>query len=169
MTHVPFLDEPPPTAGLDPSTRRRVGRASETVTSLEQLLLRARSRLERVCAAELPEAIAAGGLLLDIREQSQRTRDGVLEAARFVPRNVLEWRCAPSSQWRDEELSDPRRRLILMCNEGYQSSLAAAMLQQLGLPLATDLIGGFQALRAGPARAWAIASSSRPKTRRWTG
>ena len=65
----------------------------------------------------------------------------------FIPRNVLEWRADPNSEWRDPELSEPERQVILMCNEGYQSSLAAATLKRLGLT-ATDLVGGFQAWRA---------------------
>jgi rhodanese-related sulfurtransferase len=72
----------------------------------------------------------------------------VVEGAVFIPRNVLEWRCDPSSQWREPAVSDPGRRVILMCDEGYQSSLAAATLQELGLPEATDLVGGYQAWRA---------------------
>jgi rhodanese-related sulfurtransferase len=61
-----------------------------------------------------------------------------------IDRNVLEWRCAPESQWRDERVSDPGKLLIVMCDEGYQSSLAAATLQRLGLRRATDIDGGFQ-------------------------
>jgi rhodanese-related sulfurtransferase len=85
---------------------------------------------------------------VDIRSESQRARDGVIPHAIFVGRNVLEWRCAPDSDARDPRISDPDRRLILLCDEGYQSSLAAANLQRLGLPLATDVDGGFQAWRA---------------------
>jgi rhodanese-related sulfurtransferase len=66
----------------------------------------------------------------------------------FIPRNVLEWRCDPRSEFRDERVSDPARTVIVMCDEGYQSSLAAATVKQLGLPRATDLDGGFQAWRA---------------------
>jgi rhodanese-related sulfurtransferase len=66
----------------------------------------------------------------------------------FIPRNVLEWRCDPRSEHRDERVSDPGRPLIVMCNEGYQSSLAAATLRELGLERATDMEGGFQAWRA---------------------
>ena len=65
-----------------------------------------------------------------------------------IPRNVLEWRCDPASSHRDERVSDPGRRLTVMCNEGYQSSLAAVALQELGHESATDLAGGFQAWRA---------------------
>jgi rhodanese-related sulfurtransferase len=66
------------------------------------------------------------------------------------PRNVLEWRCDPSCPARDERVCDPSRQLIVMCDEGYQSSLAAANLRRLGFERATDLVGGFQAwLAAG--------------------
>jgi rhodanese-related sulfurtransferase len=85
---------------------------------------------------------------VDIRAESQRERDGVVPGALFIPRNVLEWRCDPQSEWRDERVADPGRRLIVMCDEGFASSLAAATLRQLGLEHATDLIGGFQAWRA---------------------
>jgi rhodanese-related sulfurtransferase len=85
---------------------------------------------------------------VDIREEERRARDGRVAGAVEIARNVLEWRCAPDCEWRDERVADPSRRVILMCNEGYQSSLAAATLQQLGLSLATDMVGGFQAWRA---------------------
>jgi rhodanese-related sulfurtransferase len=102
----------------------------------------------RVDVAEAAEAVRRGAVLADIRSEVQRHRDGVIPAAVFIPRNVLEWRCDPSSPWREERVSDPDRQLILFCDEGYQSSLAAATLQQLGLRHATDLVGGFQAWRA---------------------
>ena len=89
-----------------------------------------------------------GALLIDIRAESQRAADGQVPGAAFVPRNVLEWRLDPESAHRDPELARPDARIVLMCNEGYQSSLAAATLQDLGLPRATDLDGGFQAWRA---------------------
>jgi rhodanese-related sulfurtransferase len=113
--------------------------------TVEDLLARARGNLERIDPAQAPEAIAAGAVLVDIRSDSQRSRDGVVPDAVFIPRNVLEWRCDPSSPWREPEASDPRRPVIVMCDEGYQSSLAAATLQELGHARATDLVGGFQA------------------------
>jgi rhodanese-related sulfurtransferase len=115
--------------------------------TVDDLLARARSRLRRVEPADLREELERGAVLVDIRSDSQRSADGVVEGAVFIPRNVLEWRCDPSSQWREPAVSDPGRRVILMCDEGYQSSLAAATLQELGLPEATDLVGGFQAWR----------------------
>src|SRR4051794_14556970 len=90
----------------------------------------------------------AGAVLVDIRSELQRARDGVVPGSVFFPRNVLEWRCDPASAWRDRRVSDASRRLIVMCDEGYQSSLAAANLRRLGFDRATDLAGGFQAWRA---------------------
>jgi rhodanese-related sulfurtransferase len=116
--------------------------------TLEKLLAHARSKLRRVNARDAPQALAEGAVLVDIRSELQREHDGVVPDALFIPRNVLEWRCAPSSAWRNSDVSDPRRRVILMCDEGYQSSLAAARLQELGLPHATDVVGGFQAWRS---------------------
>jgi rhodanese-related sulfurtransferase len=110
-------------------------------------LERARSSLSRLTPGEAERAMREGAVLVDIRSESQRERDGGVPGSLFIARNVLEWRCAPSSAARDPRVCDPRLRVILMCDEGYQSSLAAATLQQLGLPRATDLIGGFQAWR----------------------
>ena len=116
--------------------------------TVDDLLARARAGLERIGPDAAASAVAAGdAVLVDIRAESQRAADGVVPGAIFVPRNVLEWRCDPGSQWRDERVSDPEMRIVLMCDEGFQSSLAAAVLQELGLPLATDLEGGFRAWR----------------------
>jgi rhodanese-related sulfurtransferase len=114
---------------------------------VDQLLAEARAKLDRVDAREASKAAAAGeALIVDIRADSQREQDGTVPGAVFIPRNVLEWRADPASEWRDERLAQGKR-LIVMCNEGYQSSLAAATLQELGLEDATDLDGGFQAWR----------------------
>jgi rhodanese-related sulfurtransferase len=115
------------------------------MTSVDELLADARARLRRVSAEEASSSAHDGALLVDIRSDSQRARDGVIPGAKFIPRNVIEWRCDPASEWRDPEVVG--RRLIVFCNEGYQSSLVAATLQQLGHADATDLIGGFQAWR----------------------
>jgi rhodanese-related sulfurtransferase len=116
------------------------------VTTIEELLAQARRRLERLGPEAAQAAMTGGALLVDIRSESQRAADGVVPASVFIPRNVLEWRCDPASEWRDERI-EPARRLIVMCSEGYQSSLAAATLCELGLD-ATDLVGGFLAWRA---------------------
>jgi rhodanese-related sulfurtransferase len=95
--------------------------------------------------------MAAGAVLIDIRSETQRERDGLIPGAHVVPRNVLEWRLDPASGHADPALGpadDLDRHLILVCDGGYQSSLAAATLQDLGFTRATDLTGGFQAWRA---------------------
>jgi rhodanese-related sulfurtransferase len=112
---------------------------------VERLLEEARAGLRRLTPEQALEAMQSGdAVVVDIREQERRARDGRVPGAVEIDRNVLEWRCAPESGWRDERVSDPARRVVVMCNEGYQSSLAAATLQRLGLPLATDIDGGFQ-------------------------
>jgi rhodanese-related sulfurtransferase len=116
--------------------------------SVDEMLAEARSRLDRLGPEEAREAAENGAVLIDIRADDQRAADGTVPTAVRIPRNVLEWRCDPSSDHRDERVSDPAKRIIVMCNEGYQSSLAAALLQDLGLEHATDLDGGFQAWRA---------------------
>ena len=117
-------------------------------TTIGEMLDRARAGLERVTPVEAQEAIEGGGLLVDIRSERQRERDGAVPGAAYFPRNVLEWRADPSSPAHDPSFGDPRRRVIVMCDEGYQSSLAAATLQHLGFHRATDLVGGFKAWRA---------------------
>jgi len=113
--------------------------------SVDQLLDEARRRLRRLTPAEALQASRDGALLVDIRSESQRARDGAIPGARFVPRNVLEWRLDPASSSRDDELARPEAQVVVFCDAGYQSSLAAAVLQELGLDRATDMEGGFQA------------------------
>jgi rhodanese-related sulfurtransferase len=117
------------------------------MTTVEEMLEQARERLRRVEPREVSDELGRGAVLIDIRADSQRAADGEVPGAVFIPRNVLEWRCDPASPHRDPQVSDPSHRLIVMCNEGYQSSLAAAALQELGHADATDLAGGFQAWR----------------------
>jgi rhodanese-related sulfurtransferase len=116
--------------------------------SIDDLLADARTRLQRVTPAEAARAAATGALLVDIRPSEQRERDGEMPGAVVIDRNVLEWRLAPASAHRIPEAGDRERTIIVVCNEGYASSLAAATLQKLGLANATDLDGGFQAWRA---------------------
>ena len=125
------------------TSRVRVG----SVTA-DELLAEARLDLDRLEPAEAASAISAGAVLVVIRSELQRERDGIVPGSIFFPRNVLEWRCDPQSDWRDFRASDPKRLLIVMCDEGFHSSLAAANLKRLGLEHATDLAGGFQAWRA---------------------
>ena len=118
------------------------------MSRVEKLLEEARARLARVDPAGARAAIEDGAVLVDIRAESQRERDGVVPGSVFIARNVLEWRCDPNGSHRDERVAEPAHPLIVMCDAGYQSSLAAATLQELGHEQATDLDGGFQAWRA---------------------
>ena len=117
------------------------------MTTVDDLLDEARRELERVTPAQAHDEQAAGAVLVDIRSETQRSRDGEIHGATRHPRNVLEWRLDPACEHRDPSIAEPGRRVILVCDEGYQSSLAAATVRRLGLD-ATDVIGGFQAWRA---------------------
>ena len=109
---------------------------------------RARSNLNRLTPHDAQSALERGALLIDIRSESQRAAGGAIPGSAFVPRNALEWRLDPTSESCDPELARPDATIIVMCQEGYQSSLAAATLQELGLAHATDMVGGFEAWRA---------------------
>jgi len=122
--------------------------------TVDDLLIKARARLVRVKPEHLDAEREAGALVIDIRPVEQRQRDGSLPGAVVVDRNVLEWRLDPASPHRISGVTGYDQRIILVCNEGYSSSLAAATLQELGLHRATDLIGGY--------RQWLV--SSRPPT-----
>jgi rhodanese-related sulfurtransferase len=115
--------------------------------TVEDLLLEARRDLQRLNPAQVDAAVSDGAVLIDIRSESQRGRDGIVPGSRFLPRNVLEWRLDPASEHRDREAARRDALLVLMCDEGFQSSLAAATLSRFGLRV-TDMIGGFQAWRS---------------------
>jgi rhodanese-related sulfurtransferase len=114
---------------------------------IDGLLDRARAGLDRVRPEDLAAEMAAGAIVVDIRPVEQRLRDGELPGAVVVDRNVLEWRLDPSCPHHLPVAADTEVRYVVVCNEGYSSSLAAATLRELGLRRATDLVGGFQALR----------------------
>ena len=117
--------------------------------TVEQLLQEARALLPYRCTPrETLSEIESGTLIIDIRGDEQQRRDGLIPRALVIRRNVLEWRCDPASPWRHPSISDHRQKIILFCHEGYQSVLAAANLQILGLIFATDLEGGFTAWKA---------------------
>lgn len=116
-------------------------------TTVEELLAAARARLDRLSPEAARAALDDGALLVDIRGDDQRAGDGVVPGAHVVARNVLEWRLDPACEHRDPDLARPGARVVVFCNEGYQSSLAAATLRDFGLD-ATDIDGGFQAWRA---------------------
>ena len=110
-----------------------------------EILAHARGRLKRLGPEQAYDAMRAGALLVDIRPQAQRAAEGELPGALVVERNVLEWRLDPASDARLPDAGDYRRPVIVVCSEGYASSLAAASLQDLGLVNATDIAGGFRA------------------------
>jgi rhodanese-related sulfurtransferase len=113
-------------------------------TTVDALLEAARAKLTRLTPAEARRRQEDGALLIDIRGESQVAHDGSLPGASAVARNVLEWRLDPASPHCDPDLARRDRQVIVICNEGHQSSLAAATLRRFGLD-ATDVIGGFQA------------------------
>jgi rhodanese-related sulfurtransferase len=123
-------------------------RAAGPPTSVEQLLADARATLHRLSAKEAHDAMQDGAELIDIRSDSQRASDGVIPGSRRVPRNVLEWRLDPACPHRDPVLGRADARIVVLCDEGYQSSLAAATIRSFGVVAATDVIGGFRAWRA---------------------
>jgi rhodanese-related sulfurtransferase len=115
---------------------------------IDRVLDHARARLRRLSAPEVPAALARGAVLVDIRPQQQRDREGGVLAALVIERNVLEWRCDPTSDARLPQAVDDDVEWVVLCSEGYTSSLAAAALLDLGLHRATDVVGGYHALKA---------------------
>jgi rhodanese-related sulfurtransferase len=118
------------------------------VSRIDRVLDAARGRLRRLPADEVPAALQRGALLVDIRPQAQRAREGEVPEAMVIERNVLEWRCDPTSDARLPQAVSDDVEWVILCSEGYTSSLAAAALQDLGLHRATDVVGGYHALAA---------------------
>ena len=116
----------------------------ESPITLDEMLRRARSRLSRVSPSDLEKAAQDGAVIVDVRTAEQRESDGELPGAMLIDYTVLEWRLAPSSRHRQPDVS-PDQQIILVCSQGYSSSLAAARLKDLGLSNATDLEGGYRA------------------------
>ncbi|MEU3254355.1 rhodanese-like domain-containing protein [Streptomyces sp. NPDC006997] len=121
----------------------------EQTVRIDTLLERVRAGYDRVDPHTAYRAARAGeALLVDIRYAALRKRDGLIPGALVVERNELEWRLDPLGDHRLPEATDHDLRIIVVCNEGYASSLAAESLHRLGLTRATDLVGGFQAWRS---------------------
>ncbi|SCG65237.1 Rhodanese-related sulfurtransferase [Micromonospora halophytica] len=114
---------------------------------VDALLEQARAGLRRLSPLETVEAVRAGALLVDTRTDAQRREQGELPGAIVIERTVLEWRLDPASECRIPEATGYDREIVVVCRQGYSSSLAAASLQALGLRNATDMIGGAQAWR----------------------
>ena len=115
---------------------------------IDVVLESAREKLTRIEAADVPAALERGALLVDIRPAAQRAAEGDVPVARLIERNVLEWRCDPTSDARLPEAVGDDVEWIVLCSEGYTSSLAAAALVDLGLHRSTDVVGGYHALKA---------------------
>jgi rhodanese-related sulfurtransferase len=116
--------------------------------TIDQLLAQVRLRIDRVQPEEAAARLAAGALLIDTRPWEQRSRDGSVPGALVVDRNVLEWRLDPASPDRLPQVTGYDLEMIVLCNEGYSSSLVADTLRTLGLTRTVDVIGGFVAWAA---------------------
>jgi rhodanese-related sulfurtransferase len=119
---------------------------------VDELVSQARRRIRRVQPAQLDSVLAAGGLVVDIRTEAQRRAEGDLDGAVAVDRNVLEWRLDPLGDNRLPQVGDHAQWVVVVCSEGYASSLAAASLVDLGFEHVGDLDGGFQAWQTWSAR-----------------
>jgi rhodanese-related sulfurtransferase len=134
---------------------------SAPATTIDALLERERTHLVRLTARQAADAAALGdALLVDIRYAALRDRDGTVPGALVVERNELEWRLDPLGDYRLPEATGHDLQVVILCNEGYASSLAARSLQAMGLDRATDLVGGFQA--------WAAAGLPVQRPEGWT-
>jgi len=127
----------PPPAGAEPPP-----------PSVDDLLERARTRLHRLTPPQAFEEQRRGAVLVDTRTFEQRRDRGLIPGALVIDRTVFEWRLDPASPSHVPEVQDHDARVIVVCREGYSSSLAAASLQDLGLRRATDVVGGFDAWEA---------------------
>jgi rhodanese-related sulfurtransferase len=121
----------------------------EQRTTIDDMLAAARARLERLTPSEVRAAQTEGAIVVDTRCEADRERVGVIPGSIPIQRTVLEWRADPASPWKDPRIANLAARLILVCNDGFSSSLAAASLLDLGFDNVTDVDGG--------AHAWAAA------------
>jgi rhodanese-related sulfurtransferase len=121
----------------------------QRIRSIDEVLAEARSRIIRLLPEEAAARVAAGALLVDIRPAVYRAEEGVVPGALVIERNVLEWRLDPQSDARLPQATGHDVEVIVLCNEGYTSSVAADSLRELGLIHSADVIGGY--------RAWAAA------------
>ncbi|MGP0029900.1 MAG: rhodanese-like domain-containing protein [Acidimicrobiales bacterium] len=118
------------------------------MSGVDELLHEARRHLARADAHRTRQILDEGGLLIDIRPAAQRAASGHVPGALIVERNDLEWRLDPAGSHRLPEAGDAERTVVVMCQEGYASSLAAASLVAMGRRNSTDLAGGFAAWQA---------------------
>jgi rhodanese-related sulfurtransferase len=115
--------------------------------TLNELLEEAQSRIERLDPAHALAAVQQGALLIDIRSDSVREREGIVPGSLHIPRTVLEWRVDPDSTWRNPHVGGLDRQVVILCDHGCSSVFAAAALVDLGFARAGDVVGGFSAWR----------------------
>jgi rhodanese-related sulfurtransferase len=130
--------------------------------SADELVEEARTHIDRVGPEELDAVASSGGLIVDIRPVAQRADEGALPGALVIERNVLEWRLDPHGQHRLPDVTGADQQVVVVCSEGYASSLAAASLRALGFRRAGDLEGGFKAWLAWTTRVAAAPPGGRP-------
>jgi len=111
----------------------------------KEMLAVARARIDRTTPEETAVALDEGAIVIDLRCSDERAATGVIPGSIPIARSVLEWRCDPESQWRDERVARPEARVILVCADGFSSSLAADSLHTLGFSAVGDLVGGMTA------------------------
>ena len=128
-----------------PGVRMTTGEYAAPATDVDRLLAQARAGLHRLSPAEAWAAVRRGGKIADTRPESQRRAAGEIPGAVVIERNHLEWRLDPTCESRIPEAGSHDIQWIVICAEGYSSSLAAAALRELGLSNATDVVGGFDA------------------------
>jgi len=125
----------------------RIRTPSSSRRTLRDLLAEAEARIERLHPTDAAAAVREGAVLIDIRSDGDRGRDGVVPGALHIPRTVLEWRLDPDGAWRTPHVGGLEERVILICDHGCSSVLAAATLLDLGYVRAGDVVGGFAAWR----------------------
>jgi rhodanese-related sulfurtransferase len=118
---------------------------SQARRTIRDVLEHATGRIDRLEPAAAQAAMAEGAVLVDIRSDSDRVRDGIVPGSLHVPRTVLEWRLDPESDWRSPHAPELGDRVVVLCNHGFSSVLAAASLVDLGFTRAADVVGGFAA------------------------
>jgi rhodanese-related sulfurtransferase len=132
--------------------------------TLDELMREAQAHIERLEPAEALAAVEAGALLVDIRSDTDRERDGVVPGSLHIPRTVLEWRLDPDGEWRSPHACGLEDQLLLVCDHGYSSVLAAATLADLGFVRIGDVIGGFAAWRSAGLPVIRVTATSRDAT-----
>ncbi|HXG75510.1 MAG TPA: rhodanese-like domain-containing protein [Gaiellaceae bacterium] len=115
--------------------------------TLDELLAEAEARIARLSPQEAHAALQRGARLVDLRSDTARARDGIVPGSFHVPRTVLEWRLAPESPWRNPHFAGLEEEIVLMCDHGFSSVLAAATLAELGFTRVGDVVGGYEAWR----------------------